>query len=204
MKAILKSIAGPPLVAAEGSPIDEARRGSMAAIGVIYDQQHRRVRQLARRLLGDDASAEDLVQEIFERLPRALRGFRGEAALETFLFSMVVNRVNHHLRGAVRRRRALQRLAGDPSLGGGGGSGINLDSDVHARELAAALVAALDRLPLAQRVAFVLCEVQELTAGEAAALTDVPEATVRTRVFHARRQLRQLMRSEPTTGKRLP
>ena len=53
----------------------EARRGSTGALAAMYDAHHSRVRQLARRLLGNDASAEDLVQEIFELLPRALRRF---------------------------------------------------------------------------------------------------------------------------------
>ena len=56
--------------------------------------------------------------------------------------------------------------------------------------------AALDQLPLAQRVAFVLCDVQELTSAEAGALAGVPEATVRTRLFHARRRLRELLQPE--------
>ena len=49
---------------------------------------------------------------------------------------------------------------------------------------------------MAQRVAFVLCDVQELTSAEAGALAGVPEATVRTRLFHARRRLRELLQPE--------
>ena len=72
----------------------------------------------------------------------------------------------------------------------------SLDDDVNTRLHAAQIVAALDQLPLAQRVAFVLCDVQELTSGEAAALAGVPEATIRTRLFHARRRLRELLQPE--------
>src|SRR5262245_19700506 len=178
----------PAAVGAPGDfPVAEARRGSTAALAAIYDGHHSRVRQLARRLLGEDAGAEDLVQEVFEQLPRALRRFRGGASLETFLFSMVVNRTRQHLRGAIRRRRALERLAREP-----GAPAANLEDDVATRLRAAQIVAALDQLPLAQPVAFVLCEVQELTSTEAAVLAGVPEGTIRTRVFHARRQLRAL------------
>jgi RNA polymerase sigma-70 factor (ECF subfamily) len=169
----------------------EARRGSVAALGAIYDAHHSRVRRLARRLLGDDAAAEDLVQEIFELLPRALRRFRGGASLETFLLAMVVNRTRQHLRGAIRRRRALERIAREPLA-----PVASLDDDVSTRLHAAQIVAALDQLPLAQRVAFVLCEVQELTSAEAAALAEVPEGTIRTRLFHARRRLRELLQPE--------
>lgn len=60
-------------------------------------------------------------------------------------------------------------------------------------QLAHVLSRALDELPLDQRVAFVLCEVEERTSTEAAAVLGVPEGTVRTRVFHARRKLRALL-----------
>lgn len=174
-------------------PVDiaAARGGSGSALGAIYDAHHSRVRQLARRLLGDDAAAEDLVQEIFEMLPRALRRFRGGARLETFLFAMVVNRTRQHLRGAIRRRRALERLAREPST-----PAASLDDDVHTRLHAARIVAALDRLPVDQRVAFVLCEVQEMASAEAGALAGVSEGTIRTRAFHARRRLRELLQPE--------
>ena len=58
------------------------------------------------------------------------------------------------------------------------------------RQLAEALTGALDTLPVAQRVAFVLCDVEERTSSEVARIVGVPEATVRTRLFHARKKLR--------------
>ena len=69
-------------------------------------------------------------------------------------------------------------------------------SDAYRRELGIRLAAALDALPMPQRVAFVLCEVEELTAGQAAAIAGAPEATIRTRLFHARRRLRDLLAPE--------
>jgi RNA polymerase sigma-70 factor (ECF subfamily) len=51
-------------------------------------------------------------------------------------------------------------------------------------------------LPLDQRVAFVLCDVEERTSGEAAELAGAPEATMRTRLFHARKKLRTALTKE--------
>src|SRR5213076_756179 len=82
----------------------------VAALARAYDRLHQRVRVLARRLLADDAAAEDVVQEVFVSLPRAARGFRGDSAFDTFVLGMAVRRAQHHLRGAIRRRRALDRL----------------------------------------------------------------------------------------------
>jgi RNA polymerase sigma-70 factor (ECF subfamily) len=65
------------------------------------------------------------------------------------------------------------------------------DLDSERRELAARLSAALDELPLAQRAAFVLCEVEERSSVEAAEILGEKPGTVRARVFHAKRRLRE-------------
>jgi RNA polymerase sigma-70 factor, ECF subfamily len=165
--------------------------GDLAALATTFDRWNQRVRVLARRLLSDPAAAEDVVQDVFTALPRAVRRFRGEADLETFLLGIAVKAVWRHRRAALRRRKALERLrAAVPS------GPIDPEHDAYRRELGARLAAALDELPLPQRVAFVLCEVEELTAGQAAAIADAPEATIRTRLFHARRRLRDLLARE--------
>jgi RNA polymerase sigma-70 factor (ECF subfamily) len=183
-------------VAAEAA-VDEALlvaalgAGDLAALAAAFDRWNQRVRVLARRLLSDPAAAEDVVQDVFTALPRAARRFRGEADLETFLLGIAVKGVRRHRRAALRRRKALERLRAAEPRGP-----IDPEQDAYRRELGARLAAALDELPLPQRVAFVLCEVEELTAGQAAAIADAPEATIRTRLFHARRRLRDLLAQE--------
>lgn len=161
------------------------RQGDIGALAEAFDRWHQRVRVLARRLLSDAAAAEDLVQDVFEALPAAARRYRGEVELQTFLFGITVNRVRRHHRAAARRRRALARLAADHP-----GAAADPEHDAYSRELGRRLGAALDRLPLAQRVAFILCEVEELASAQAATIAAVPETTMRTRLFHARRRLR--------------
>lgn len=175
----------------ETAIVESLRRGRLDALASAFDRGHHRVRVLARRLLSDAAAAEDVVQDVFAALPRAIRRFRSEVALETFLLAIAVKRARHHQRAAVRRRRALARLATEQMRGP-----RDPEQDAYRRELGLRLGAALDRLPLAQRVAFVLCEVEELTSAQAAKIAAVPEATVRTRLFHARRRLRELLGGE--------
>ncbi|HLK92257.1 MAG TPA: sigma-70 family RNA polymerase sigma factor [Polyangia bacterium] len=165
--------------------------GDLRALALAFDRWHGRVRTLARRLLSDPAAAEDVVQDVFTLLPRAAKGFRGDADLEAFLLGIAVKRVRRHRRAAQRRLRALARMRAVDRPGP-----LGPEHDTYRRELGARLAAALDDLPLPQRVAFVLCEVEELTAGQAAAIADAPEATIRTRLFHARRRLRDLLAGE--------
>jgi len=175
----------------EAAILDGLRRRDLGALARAFDRWHHRVRVLARRLLSDAAAAEDVVQEAFTALPRAVRGFRGEVDLETFLLAIAVKRARHHRRAAARRQRALARLASeqrDPPR--------DPEQESYRRELGLRLAAALDQLPLPQRIAFVLCEIEELTSSQAAAVAGVPEATVRTRLFHARRRLRDWLEVE--------
>jgi RNA polymerase sigma-70 factor, ECF subfamily len=179
-----RAFAEPELVAALGD-------GDLGALAAAFDRWHSRVRVLARRLLSDPAAAEDVVQEVFTALPGAVRRFRGDVDLETFLLGIAVKRVRRHRRAAQRRLRALERMRAVDRRGP-----IDPEQDTYRRELGARLAAALDELPLPQRVAFVLCEVEELTSVQAALVADAPEATMRTRLFHARRRLRDLLAGE--------
>ena len=168
------------------------RAGDAEAITMVYRQHHVAVRAFARRLVGDIESAEDLVQDVFVALPGAISRFRGDASLRTFLVSIAVNRAKNHVRSAMRRRAALARLGREPEP-----SSPDLQRDAERRELAARLMRALDELPLDQRVAIVLAEIEERTSAEIALIVGAPEATVRTRVFHAKRKLRDILGGTP-------
>jgi RNA polymerase sigma-70 factor (ECF subfamily) len=176
---------------AERELVARLRAGDLAALGAAYDAHHEHVRAFARRIVGEDAAAEDLVQETFLALPRAVARFRGDASLRTFIVSLAVNHARHHVRAAARRRAAVARFGREPPL-----ASTTPADDAARAQLAAALLRALDTLPVEQRVAIVLCEVEERTSREAALITGVPEATVRTRVFHAKRKLVEALARE--------
>lgn len=159
-----------------------------AAITTVYQQHHTAVRAFAQRLIGDVEAAEDLVQDVFCALPSAVARFRGDASLRTFLVSIAVNHAKNHVRAAVRRRAALARLAREPE-----GSVESPERGVEQRQLKQRLLMALDQLPLEQRVVVVLSEVEERTSVEIATIVGVPEGTVRTRLFHGKRKLREML-----------
>lgn len=173
---------------AEPTLLERVRAGEPAAIAEVYDQHHETVRVFARRLVGEDAAAEDLVHDVFVALPRVIRNFQGDSSLRSFLASVAINYARHHVRAAARRRGAMERLASEPS-----GSPVNPEQAASRAALARALSSAMDELSLDHRVAFVLCEVEDRTAREAAEITGVPEATMRTRLFHARQKLRAVL-----------
>jgi RNA polymerase sigma-70 factor (ECF subfamily) len=186
--ALTPAVAVDPGATIDGDLVARLRQGDRAAVARAYEAHHAAVRAFARRLVGDDHAAEDLVHDTFVALPKAIQRYRGEGALRTFLIGVAVNPARRHTRTAARRRRAYERVAEAAEVGGAGRDGAR-DEAVQ-RVLAIRAWAALDRLPLAQRLAFVLCEVEQRTTVEAAAIVGVPEGTIRTRLFHARRKLR--------------
>jgi RNA polymerase sigma-70 factor (ECF subfamily) len=174
-----------PAVSPKDRLVERLRQGDPAALAEAYDHHHAAVRAFAWRLVGDADAAEDLVHDVFVALGRAIHGFQGASSLQTFLLGLAINLARHHLRSAARRRAALERYSREP-----GGSAPSPEHAAGNAALARALTAALDELPLEQRVAFVLCEVEERTAREASEIVQAPEATMRTRLFHARQKLK--------------
>lgn len=167
-------------------------RSDPAAITTVYKQHHTTVRAFAQRLVGDVEAAEDLVQDVFCALPSAVARFRGDASLRTFLVSIAVNHAKNHVRAAARRRAALARLSREPE-----GSVESPERGVEQGQLKQRLLMALDQLPLEQRVVVVLSEVEERTSVEIATIVGAPEGTVRTRLFHGKRKLRELLGGMP-------
>lgn len=171
---------------AHGSGLeDRLAAGDPAAMVEVYQSHHAHVRSFAQRLVGDRMVAEDLVHEVFVALPDSMRRFGGQCSLRTWLVAIAARRAQHHIRAAARRRHAETRLAREPSA-----SPTRPDDATERAELAALLTRALDTLPHDQRIAFVLCELEERTSVEVAEMLDESDGTIRARVMLAKRKLR--------------
>jgi RNA polymerase sigma-70 factor (ECF subfamily) len=173
---------------AESELVEGLLAGDPRCVGSAYDQHHGAIRAFTQRLLGDASTAEDLVHDVFVQLPKLIGNFRGDSSLRTFLVSIAVNRSRHFVRAAARQRAMLERVAREPV-----GGPEDPERQASRRELANALSRALEALPLDQRIAFVLCEVEQRSSTEVARIVDAPEGTVRTRLFHAKKKLRALL-----------
>lgn len=180
-------------VSASPPPSLEARIADRdpRAIDEAYRTHHAALRGFARKLVGDDDVAEDLVHDTFVVLPDAIRRFRGDSTLRTFLIAIALRRGHKYIRSASRRRAAMAKLADQPFQ-----PMRAPDAAVETEELATILYRALDKLSNDHRIAFVLCEIDQLSAAEAGIIAGAPEATMRTRLFHARKKLRVLLEPE--------
>jgi RNA polymerase sigma-70 factor (ECF subfamily) len=172
----------------EAQAIARLAAGDVDALGDLYDLHHAAVRSFARRYLGDTHAAEDVVHDVFLALPDAAAKLRQSGSLRSYLLGIAVNLARHHLRAARRRRDAMSRFGALPET-----RPETPDQEIAREQLAGALHRALDELSHDHRATFVLCEIEERPGPEVASILGIPEATVRTRLFHAKRKLRELL-----------
>ena len=147
-------------------------------------RHNQRLFRAARAVLRDESEAEDVVQDAWVRAYTHLRQFSGRASFATWL-----TRIALHEAYARLRRRRRQDSLGDHTATLSAAI-RSPEEEVGARQVATALEAAIDALPLPYRTAFVLRDLQGLGTSETAACLDVPEATVKTRLHRARGLLR--------------
>jgi len=177
----------------EAAWLESLRSGDDVALARLYREHHQAVRALVRRLLCQSEEVEDIVHDVFVAAPAAFRGYRGEGSVRSFVFSIAVHHVRHHIRTASRRRTWLDRFRSAPRE-----QAVHATPETHSeqRELAARLSRALATLSFEHQATVVLCEIEEMTSAEAAKVLGVPEGTVRTRLFHAKKKLRALLEED--------
>jgi RNA polymerase sigma-70 factor (ECF subfamily) len=159
--------------------------GDRAAYATLYHRHAERVFARLTRLVGPGPDREDLLQQVFLALYRALPGFRGDAALTTYLHRITVNVACDHLRRRGRRAVAYEPAALDELIDGS----PTPEARARLRAELQQLLVLLERIKPAKRIAFVLVAVEGLSLAEVAALVEARPEAVKQRVLHARREL---------------
>lgn len=183
-----------PLRRSEGTPAelsDEALLaacgvGDGAALGELFDRHHEVVYRFLGRLAGaGDADLDDLVQATFVELRRSAGAFRGRSTMRTWLLGIAANVARHHVRGEARRRSMVANAAALPQ-----GAVARPDDSAEQRELLARVGEAVAELPHDLRVAFVMCDLEEVPGVEVARVLGLREGTLWRRLHDARKALR--------------
>ena len=165
--------------------VEAARRGDQGAFSDLVRETHTSVYGLVFRLVGNHDDAADVMQEIYLRVWRGLRNFRGDAAFDTWIYRVAANTAMTHLK---KRSRApepvdpadlepLERAAPEPET--------SPDSE--------AVEEALKKLPEAMRTVLVMKDMYGFTLEEIAKQVGATEGAVKVRLFRARRRIAELM-----------
>lgn len=195
----------PPESDDDASVVRRVLTGDRTAFALLMRRFNRRLYRLARAIVGDDAEAEDALQEAYLKAYRALSQFRGDSSIATWLSRLVVNECLGRLRRKARRENVIPMT---PSPADGELEAVPSD-EVGAPDAAAdraqmkvILERRIDALPEAFRAVFVLRSVEELSVEETAACLGIPAETVRSRHFRAKSLLREALAREIDVAER--
>ncbi len=184
-----------PVYTDEEQLLATARQGDPAAWQVLFERHREIAYRVAWRVVGNSEDAQDVVQEGFIRAYRSLEGFAGTASFRTWLLRIVYRQaIDLRRKGSSRRVFSIDQ--GEESLAPALPD-TRTDTDpaepVVRAELGVQLTAALEQLPADQRQAFVLHADGQMTYAEIAQAQGVPIGTVMSRIYYARRKLRELL-----------
>ena len=178
---------------AEAALIERCNTGDETACADLVNAHQRMVYTLALHLLQDPDEALDLSQEVFLRVFRTLSSFRGQSALRTWIYRIVINQARNRQRWWRRRHRSSQ-VSLDEHLKQFGDveskADVLPDRLLASKETSTLIWQALDRLPFDQRTALILREVDGLHYDEIAFSLGVAVGTVKSRLTRARQALR--------------
>ncbi|MDB4972010.1 MAG: polymerase sigma-54 factor RpoN [Myxococcaceae bacterium] len=163
--------------------------GEVDLFAVLMRRNNARVYRAARAILKRDDEAEDVMQDAYVRAFEHLSEFKGEARFSTWLTRIAV----HEALARIRRARCFESLEQrtqessfmpiEPRA--------TPERQLLNRELADVLDRAVDALPDEFRLVFVLRTVEQLSGAETADVLQIPEQTVKTRLFRARERLKK-------------
>jgi RNA polymerase sigma-70 factor (ECF subfamily) len=190
----------------EEALVTELRQGAEQAYEMLIQRYQQPVYNLVCRLSDDPSEAPDIVQEVFLKVFRNVRAFRGNSSLKTWIYRIAVNEAyNHHRWFSRHHRREIALDSGgdvpvfadhltDPCR-----SPFEQAADSETRIL---VEAALENLNPKFRAAVVLRDIEDLSYEEIAAVLEVSLGTVKSRILRGREALRKILegRLEPQTS----
>ena len=165
--------------------IDLFRQGNESAFNEIVRRYQEKIYWVARRFVNDHDEADDVVQEVFIKAYDALKDFRSESGLYTWLYRIAVNMSLN----VVRKRKVREFLQLDTLLGEEQSSEDRPDEELERSEHRTLVQEAVDKLPEKQRAVFVMRYYEELSYEEIAAILKTSVGGLKANYFHAIRKI---------------
>jgi RNA polymerase sigma-70 factor (ECF subfamily) len=190
----LNRVAPPNVDPLEVQLVERAAAGDRDARSELFARHRDAAFRVALRITGSNQDALDVVQDGFIKAFERLADFERASGFGTWLLRIVTNQALDHL----RRRKVRLAVSLDADEDGAPVARVAGDEDppgerLEQREQADRLQRAIDDLPPEQRSAFALYASGDMTYGQIAEIVGVPVGTVMSRLYHARRRLREAL-----------
>ena len=184
--------------ALDRADMERLAAGQDAALNDLMERHATPVFHFLCRMVGNEDDASDLAQETFVRVFRARASFRTGGKFSTWLFTIAANLARNHFRWRARHPNvSLETETGEAEQTLGStlpAKDPAPNEQALATERAAAVRAAVGRLPEDLREAIVLCEWEELSVADAAAVLETTPKAVESRLYRARQILRERLK----------
>lgn len=167
--------------------------GYLNALGELYDRHRHMVFRTALAITGDPSAASDLLQDVFLRVHRFSNRIDPDRPLEPWLYRITINLTYTWVK---RHKRLLSPLE-DITEWLSGGTKHNPSVITEKYEEWEEIRLAITRLPINQRVVVVLYYISDLSLQEISDIVDIPEGTVKSRLYYGRQAIRKQLE---TTG----
>jgi RNA polymerase sigma-70 factor, ECF subfamily len=170
--------------------VERVQQDDLSAFEELYRLTRDDVARTLFHLVGRRSDLEDLLQETYLKLLKAVPRYKGQSRFRTFLYGVCANVALMHLRWWRRRREDVTDEPPD-----GPAPGIDPETAAQAMEASKLVQRALSCLSAKKRVVFVYHELCDMGPDEIAEATDTPYNTVRSRLHHARMEFTEAMRA---------
>ena len=164
--------------------VRRAIEGDERAMRLLWNQHAPHVDAVVRRLAGDPDLAQDIAQEVWIQIFRALPSWRGDAKFSTWIHRVAINRTLNALRGVKRLAAAETAIEDDTAY---------VEQDAERRMLAQSIDEAARQLSPGARTVFLLHDVEGYTHEEIAAELGITPGGSKSQLFKARAKLRRLL-----------
>ena len=176
----------------ETDVISRCQRGDQEALKEIFDKYHKKVYSIAYGVVRQREEALDIVQEVFIKLFRSIKDFRGRSQFYTYLYRMVMNTAIDHTRKA--GKQFVSSLDEEGSFEPADEPEKGPEKILLQKELEEKVKLAMNELPAEQRAALVFRDVEGLSYQEMAEAMGCSIGTVMSRLHYGRKKMQELLK----------
>lgn len=170
-------------------------QGDLKAFEILIKQHQQMVRSIAYRFITNPEDLNDVSQEVFIKAFKSIKTYKGNSKFSTWLCKIAINCCKDKLKSKSRYQQKVINIDEHDFMEIAEKTHYSLDETVVASEEQKLVFKEIKNLPLNQRIALVLHDIEEMSYEEIAQVSNCPVGTVKSRIFNARKSLKEKLKT---------